>query len=56
MRLIAVILVACFFIIPARAAESGYGLYRPENYNYEKYGNTDEKILFIMDFSNSMTE
>lgn len=56
MRLIAVILVACFFIIPARAAESGYGLYRPENYNYEKYGNTDEKILFIMDFSNSMTD
>lgn len=56
MRLIAVILVACFFIIPARAAESGYGLYRPENYNYEKYGNIDEKILFIMDFSNSMTD
>ena len=56
MRLIAVLLVACFFIIPARAAESGYGLYRPENYNYEKYGNTDEKILFIMDFSNSMTD
>lgn len=56
MRLIAVLLVTCFFIIPARAAESGYGLYRPENYNYEKYGNTDEKILFIMDFSNSMTD
>lgn len=56
MRLIAVLLVACFFIIPVRAAESGYGLYRPENYNYEKYGNTDEKILFIMDFSNSMTD
>lgn len=56
MRLIAILLVTVFFIIPARAAESGYGLYRPENYNYEKYGNTDEKILFIMDFSNSMTD
>lgn len=33
---------------------SDYGVYRPENYSMHSDG--DEKILFIMDFSNSMNE
>lgn len=42
-----------FSTISAKAAQQ-YGLYTPDNYKY----NTDnsEKVLFIMDFSNSMTE
>lgn len=36
------------------AISSEYGLYQPENYSMR--AETDEKILFIMDFSNSMRE
>ena len=51
-----VIIILSIFESFAIANTSGYGLFRPENYNYSKYGSTDEKILFIMDFSNSMTD
>lgn len=33
---------------------SEYGVYRPDNYNYSS--NNNEMTLFILDFSNSMTE
>ena len=51
-----IILILFFLVAGISVQAENYGLYRPENYNYEKYGNTDEKILFIMDFSNSMTD
>ena len=50
-----ILLLFCLIVGSFVLAEN-YGLYRPENYNFEKYGNSDEKILFIMDFSNSMTD
>lgn len=33
-----------------------YDVYKPNNFKYNKFDNVDEQILFILDFSNSMTE
>ena len=43
-----------FLVFPIAVNAEQYGLYKPDEY---KYSATDsEKVLFIMDFSNSMTE
>lgn len=49
-----ILLFFLFLILPVSA--QNYGLYNPENYDYNKFGDENEKVLFIMDFSNSMTE
>lgn len=46
------ILFLCLVILPVSASE--YGVYTPQTYKYS--GNEPEKTLFIMDFSNSMSE
>lgn len=33
-----------------------YNVYMPNSFNYNQVGNDDEKVLFILDFSASMTE
>lgn len=46
------ILFLCLLILPVYAGE--YGVYTPHSYNYKPEG--AERTLFILDFSNSMTE
>ena len=46
------ILFLCLLIMPAFAGE--YGVYTPQTYKYS--ADTPERTLFILDFSNSMTE
>ena len=48
------ILIALIFLIPCNVFANQYGIYRPEDYNFN--AQESEKVLFIMDFSNSMTE
>ena len=43
-----------FFILPANADQ--YGLYNPNEYQKNFAPEESERLLFIMDFSNSMTE
>lgn len=45
-------LLLSFICLPVIASD--YGVYRPENYKYS--GASDDMTLFILDFSNSMTE
>lgn len=47
-------LILLFIILILPVYASDYGVYRPENYNF--HSEEDERILFIMDFSNSMSE
>lgn len=42
----------CLIALPAFGSE--YGVYTPDNYSYK--GGSSEMTLFILDFSNSMTE
>ena len=48
------ILIALIFLIPCSVFANQYGLYRPEDYRFN--AQESEKVLFIMDFSNSMSE
>ena len=48
----AILIILSMLIIPVFASD--YNVYSPHNYKLET--NSAEKILFIMDFSNSMTE
>jgi Ca-activated chloride channel family protein len=41
--------IICFIILPVFA----YEVYSPDNYNYKESG---DKLLFVVDFSNSMSE
>ncbi len=47
------ILFLCFFSLPVFASGE-YGIYRPDTYKYNQ--SDKEMTLFILDFSNSMTE
>lgn len=47
-------IIVFLFIATLDVNASGYGLYTPQNYNLDT--NTAEKLLFIIDFSNSMNE
>jgi len=46
------IILTLLFLLPALASD--YGLYNSENYRF--YQEPEEQTLFILDFSNSMTE
>lgn len=43
----------CFFIVFALLPVLAYDVYTPNKYQYNDYGN---KLLFVVDFSNSMSE
>lgn len=47
-------LLISFIIVCLPCIASDYGVYRPEN--YRMHSDAGERILFIMDFSNSMSE
>jgi len=38
------------------ALAANYNVYQPNDFGHNKFDNVDEKVLFIMDFSGSMTE
>lgn len=48
------VFMLCVPIVPAHG--SGYGLYSPQEYKENAGAVSGERILFILDFSNSMTE
>ncbi len=50
------VLILIFFIFTNTAWAKPYNIYRPDEFKYNKFDNIDEKILFILDFSESMTE
>ena len=50
------VLILIFFIFTNTAWAKPYNIYRPDEFKYNKFDNLDEKILFILDFSESMTE
>jgi hypothetical protein len=52
MKNIIILLMLIFFVLPANAGK--YGLFTPNSYNYD--ANAGEKLLFILDLSNSMNE
>jgi Ca-activated chloride channel homolog len=47
------LILTCFLIVILTAQADSYNVYKPEQY---KMQDADEKILFILDFSNSMSE
>ncbi len=49
-----VIISIIFFLTGISVIACDYSVYKPENYNFSS--SSGERILFIMDFSNSMTE
>ncbi len=52
LTMIRILLIILFVVSPALASD--YGIYKPNNYALNS--NEGERILFIMDFSNSMNE
>ena len=56
MKKILLFIFICLFFQSGSNAESGYKIYSPSELKHAGMGNTDEKILFIVDFSNSMNE
>lgn len=48
--------VLIFFIFTNAALASSYNVYKPNEFNQTRFDAPDEKILFILDFSQSMTE
>ena len=50
------LLIIFFIIIQNYVSAQQYGLYQPDDYQRNFAPHEKEKILFIMDFSNSMTE
>jgi len=46
------LILMLFFTLPAKA--ENYGVYRPDNFEYTP--SAEERTLFILDFSNSMSE
>lgn len=47
-------LLICFFIVSLPVLAESYGVYSPDNYKLSQAA--DERTLFILDFSNSMSE
>lgn len=54
MRYFLVAFLSIIFFIPFAKASSDYGLYDPQNYSYNY--ESGERLLFIIDLSNSMNE
>ena len=50
------ILILILFIFTSTAWAEAYNVYKPTEIGPNKFDNIDEKILFILDFSQSMTE
>lgn len=50
------ILFLILFLFAGMAFAANYNVYKPNQFSGNKFDNLDEKILFILDFSNSMTE
>lgn len=53
MRILLLYILIMFFALPLRA--ENYNLYRPDNFSASQV-EEDERVLFILDFSNSMSE
>lgn len=49
-------LIFIFFIFAGAVWGESYNVYKPNEFAQNKFDDTDEKVLFILDFSNSMTE
>lgn len=50
------IIIFIFFIFSGFAWAESYNVYKPDKFNYKNLDSADERILFILDFSQSMTE
>ncbi len=50
------VLILTFLIFTCGAWVEGYNVYKPNEFGHNKFDNINEKILFILDFSQSMTE
>lgn len=48
--------ILIIFVCANIALAGNYNVYQPNQFGHNKFDNPDEKILFIMDFSGSMTE
>ena len=55
MRFILLAILLMFFV-SGTASASSYGLYSPQSYNQNFSSEGDERLLFILDLSNSMNE
>lgn len=51
-----VILFLILFLLAGMVFAQNYNVYQPGQFGTNKFDNMDEKVLFILDFSNSMTE
>lgn len=49
-------LIFIFFIVASAVFAQSYNLYNPSEYKPNKFDKIDERLLFILDFSQSMTE
>lgn len=54
LSLIIIIFAAIISVLPSDSSQ--YGVYSPQNYNNQFDSNEGERILFILDLSNSMSE
>ncbi len=50
------VLILTFLIFTGGAWAGAYNVYKPNEFAHNKFDNINEKILFILDFSQSMTE
>lgn len=50
------IFICVFFIFAGAVLAQSYNVYQPGEFGSGKFENPDEKVLFILDFSQSMTE
>lgn len=50
------LLLLVIFIFTAAVWAESYNVYKPNEFNQSRFDTPDEKILFILDFSQSMTE
>lgn len=51
-----ILFILIFFIASSAVLASQYGVYKPNEFNSSKIEDKSEKLLFILDFSNSMEE
>lgn len=51
-----VLFIICILAFATSVWADSYNLYQPQDFKYNKNNDFEEKILFILDFSNSMTE
>lgn len=56
MRKLLIIFIFIFFALVNTVEAIPYNVYKPNEFSQGRFDDTDEKILFILDFSQSMTE